>query len=33
MKEVGVDDSFEQQDIKCDPVTEEQVDGFFQTYG
>ncbi|RKD91631.1 arsenate reductase family protein [Mangrovibacterium diazotrophicum] len=30
MKEVGVDDSFEQQDIKFHPVTEEQVEAFFK---
>jgi len=33
MKEVGVDDSFEQKDIKSNPVTEEQVDGFFKHTG
>ncbi|MBS2098346.1 arsenate reductase family protein [Carboxylicivirga linearis] len=30
MKEVGVDDSFEQQDIKTTPVTEEQVENFYK---
>ena len=30
MKEVGVDDSFEQQDIKTTPVTEEQVESFYK---
>lgn len=29
MKEVGVDDSFEQQDIKFNPVTKEQVEAFY----
>ncbi|WP_159521195.1 arsenate reductase family protein [Sunxiuqinia indica] len=33
MKEVGVDDSFEQQDIKSSPVTEEQVVEFYQHTG
>jgi len=33
MKEVGVDDSFEQQDIKFSPVSEEQVDHFYQFTG
>ncbi|GET34985.1 hypothetical protein PbJCM13498_38480 [Prolixibacter bellariivorans] len=33
MKEVGVDDSFEQQDIKFHPVTEEQVEHFYQQTG
>ncbi|GET22247.1 arsenate reductase family protein [Prolixibacter denitrificans] len=33
MKEVGVDDSFEQQDIKFHPVTEEQVERFYQQTG
>lgn len=33
MKEVGVDDSFERQDIKFDPVTEQQVEGFFKQTG
>jgi len=33
MKEVGVDDSFEQQDIKFNPVTEEQVEHFYQQTG
>lgn len=30
MKEVGVDDSFEQQDIKFLPVTDEQVEHFYR---
>ncbi len=30
MKEVGVDESFELQDIKFNPVTEEQVESFFE---
>lgn len=30
MKEVGVDDSFEQLDIKTSPVTEEQVENFYK---
>ena len=29
MKEVNVDDSFEKQDIKTDPITEEQVENFY----
>lgn len=33
MKEVGVDDSFEQQDIKFMPVTEEQVNSFYKQTG
>jgi len=33
MKEVGVDDSFEQQDIKFNPVTEEQVEWFYKHTG
>jgi len=33
MKEVGVDDSFEQQDIKFNPVTEEQVEHFYRQTG
>lgn len=33
MKEVGVDDSFEQQDIKFNPVTEEQVEAFYKQTG
>ncbi|MFV0590707.1 MAG: arsenate reductase family protein [Draconibacterium sp.] len=33
MKEVGIDDSFEQQDIKFSPVSEEQVDHFYQFTG
>ncbi len=33
MKEVGVDDSFEQQDIKFSPVTDEQVEGFYKHTG
>ena len=33
MKEVGVDDSFEQQDIKFSPVTEEQVEHFYRFTG
>jgi len=33
MKEVGVDDSFEQQDIKINPVTELQVEGFYKHTG
>lgn len=30
MKEVGVNDSFEQQDIKSTPLTEEQLDQLYQ---
>lgn len=30
MKEVGVDDSFEQQDIKFNPVTAEQAEQFYK---
>jgi len=30
IKEVGVDVSFEQQDIKTNPVTEEQVESFYK---
>lgn len=30
MKEVGVDESFELQDIKFNPVTEEQIESFFE---
>ena len=33
MKEVGADDSFEQQDIKFNPLTEEQVEWFFKHVG
>ena len=33
MKEVGVDDSFEQQDIKFNPVTEEQIEHFYRQTG
>ncbi len=33
MKEVGVDESFEQQDIKFNPVTEQQVESFFRHTG
>ncbi len=33
MKEVGVDGRFEQQDIKVNPVTEAQVEGFYQHTG
>lgn len=33
MKEVGVDDSFEQQDIKFKPVTEEQIERFYKHTG
>ena len=33
MKEVGVDESFEHQDIKTQPVNEEQVENFFQHTG
>ncbi|WP_372775595.1 arsenate reductase family protein [Mangrovibacterium sp.] len=33
MNEVGVDESFEQQDIKFNPVTEVQVAGFYQHTG
>ncbi|HKJ41860.1 MAG TPA: ArsC/Spx/MgsR family protein [Sunxiuqinia sp.] len=33
MKEVGVDDSFERQDTKFDPVTEQQVEGFYRHTG
>lgn len=33
MKEVGVDDSFERQDIKFDPVTEQQVERFYKQTG
>lgn len=33
MKEVGVDDSFEQQDIKFNPVTAEQAEQFYKYTG
>lgn len=33
MKEVGVDDSFEQQDIKFNPITEEQLEVFHKHTG
>ncbi|WP_163709456.1 arsenate reductase family protein [Mangrovibacterium lignilyticum] len=33
MKEVGVDNNFEQQDIKFNPVTEEQVESFYKHTG
>ncbi|WP_321286600.1 ArsC/Spx/MgsR family protein [uncultured Sunxiuqinia sp.] len=33
MKEVGVDDSFEQQDIKFSPVTEYQVEALYKYTG
>ncbi len=33
MKEVGVDDSFEQQDIKFSPVNEDQVDELYKHTG
>jgi arsenate reductase len=33
MKEVGVDDNFEQQDLKFNPVTEEQVEAFYKHTG
>lgn len=30
MKEVGIDDSFEQQDIKTNPITEDQVEELYK---
>lgn len=33
MKDVGVDASFEQQDIKFDPLTEEQAEQFYRVTG
>nr|WP_321453863.1 ArsC/Spx/MgsR family protein [uncultured Carboxylicivirga sp.] len=30
MKEVGVDDNFDQQDIKTTPVTEDQIESFYK---